>query len=388
MCKLCVLFLTFGFFLQTQAGDFSIVNVKGSAQLEVSKKKNEYSFKSVPENKKQKAISYAQKSIKVPAGLNAISFEVKGDDSDFFASIFLGVSQMLHAAHEAIFSLKNKEWHEVAVPFSHFSRNEKPWGKVQGMDLNSVYLNPAKISHIGFGRLNVYHTFNHPNYAFSIRNIKFTKVKTAEAKIKAGLKNTRSKLNNKKPLNILLLGDSITHMGKDQSHTFFAMQQLNTLGHTNIVNAAIGGHTSRAGNIILSRSLNKMPNPDLTVIFYGANDCKAVQDGSGFNSQVFEKQLMQLIQNVSTRTNGKSEFLLINGVPRVEKGTLETTGVVEKISDAYQRIAKGHGLVLCNTIDLYNQLPLAEKKTYYKDTVHQTPEGLKFIGKQIAKILK
>ena len=105
-------------------------------------------------------------------------------------------------------------------------------------------------------------------------------------------------------------------------------------------------------------------------------------------TMVFEKQLMQLIQNVSTRTNGKSEFLLINGVPRVEKGTLETTGVVEKISDAYQRIAKEHGLVLCNTIDLYNQLPLAEKKTYYKDTVHQTPEGLKFIGKQIAKILK
>ena len=388
MYKLYSIVLLLCFLQPIHAEDFSIVNTKGSAQLQVTEKNEVYTFTSVPKSKDQKAASYARKSIKIPAGSNVISFEVKGDGSNYFASIFLGESKWLHNSHEAIFSLRNTDWHKVTIPFSSFSRNDKPWSPVADMGLDSVYLKPSKIQQIGFGRLNVYSRHNHPNYSFSIRNINFSQANKAEVKIKGGLDNTKSKLTNKQSLNVLLLGDSITFQGKDQNHTYFAFEQLNALKHSNIVNAAMGGHTSRAGNTILSRSLAKMPNPDLTVIFFGANDCKAIQEGNGFNSAVFEKQLLQLIKNVSARTNGKSEFLLINGVPRVEKGSLVSTGAVEKITSAYKKISKEHQLVLCDTIELYNQLPMDQKKAYYKDTVHQTSEGLQFIGKQIALKLK
>lgn len=347
MLKIFITSLLLALTCQMQANDFSVVNTKGSAELKVTEKNNEFHFKSTPQTKDQKALSYGRRAIKIPSGSNAVSFEVKGDGSKFYASIFLGKSKMMHVEYEAVFSLKNTQWQTVTIPFSAFSRNDKPWNPVANMGLDSVYLNPGKITHIGFGRLNVYSKHNHPDYSFSIRNIKFTKTESVQvAKLKSGLENTKSKLKSKSPLNVLLLGDSITFQGKDQSHTFFAFEELNALSHSKIVNAAIGGHTSRSGNIILSRSLEKMPDPDLTVVFFGANDCKAVKDNNGFNSQVFEKQLLQLIKNVSSRTNGKTEFLLINGVPRVEKGTLKTTGAVEKISDAYQRISKNHGLVL------------------------------------------
>jgi lysophospholipase L1-like esterase len=371
------------------AQDFTAVISSGSAQLEITQADGEISFISKPENDKQNAVSYGRQAIKIAKGANTVSFEVKGDGSDFYASIFLGEGKFLHSAYEAAFSLKNTAWHKVTLPFSYFSRNDKPWNPVKSLGLESTSVNSSKITHLGFGRMYMYSRHNHPNYSFSIRNVKFSAENNSKnMSVRQGLKQSISKIKNKEKINVLLLGDSITHMGKDNNHTYHAFKEMNALGNATIINAAMGGHTSRAANVILSRSLAKMPNPDLTIIFFGANDCKAVQEGNGFTSKVFEKNLLQLIKNVNQRTHGKSEFLLINGVPRVNKADMISTGEVEKITAAYKNIAKEHGLVLCDTIELYNQLPLKDKKAYYRDTVHQSQKGLAFIGKQIAQKLK
>jgi len=154
-----------------------------------------------------------------------------------------------------------------------------------------------------------------------------------------------------------------------------------------VANAAIGGHSCRGGQIVLQRSLQKMPKPDLVYIMYGANDCKAITPTSGFNDKVFEAQLDSLIRRVTEKTGG-TEFILVNGVPRIDPKTGKSKNFVEPLMPAYERLSKKYGLVLCDTMSVYQNLSREEQEKYYKDSVHQTQEGLKFMGALIAKTIK
>lgn len=377
------------FSYSAHANDFQIVNTKGSALLSVDSSTSEFVFKSTSSDPKDKSISYAWKAIKPKLPCNTISFEVKGDGTDFYASIFLGQHKYLLDGYETVFSLKNTEWETVEIPLSDFARNVKPWA-VKKMDGNGIKLKSEIIKYIGFGRGYTIYKPNHPNYSFSIRNIKFTTKKyPTEIRINYGLKNTVKKIKNGENIKVLLLGDSITDMGRDQSHSVHAFKALQRKygGSFEIVNAAIGGHSVRGGQIILPRSLAKMPKPDLAVIFFGANDCKSNTGSNGFSEQVFEKQVLGLIKMLNGKTNGHTEYLLINGVPRIDKANKISTGAVEQISGAYTNISKQHKLSLCDTMAVLNKLSVDKKRIYFKDTVHQTQEGLKFIGTLIKKAI-
>ena len=370
------------------AGSFQTIAVKGSPKLEVSEKSGIIKLSSNFKDDKKPAVSYAWRAITAQHGQgNAISFEVRGDGSDFLASVFLGESKfLLDAAHEASFSLASKQWHEVTIPFSDFVQNQKPWG-VKKMDGSKLIPKMATIKNLGFGRGFHYHRFDHPSYAFEVRKVKFIQLpETAQLPLKQGLKMVKKKLASGQKLNVLLLGDSITEMGKDQSHFVHAMSKRHK--EAIVVNAAIGGHSVRGGELVLSRSLKKMPKPDLVFIMYGANDCKAITETSGFNSEVFEQQLLSLIHKVNRQTSGQSEFLLVNGAPRIDRDTFESKGFVEPLAPAYKRISEKHGLVLCDSLSTYLKLSAADKELYYRDTIHQNQEGLKFLGSLIANTIQ
>ncbi|MCM8531805.1 MAG: GDSL-type esterase/lipase family protein [Lentisphaeraceae bacterium] len=368
-----------------QALDFQVVSAKGSAILNVDLDALVTHFRSTSKDKKDKSISYAWATIGSSKGFNTVSFDVKGDGSDFYASLFLGQSKYLLDGFETIFPLKQTSWHTVEVPMVDFARNVKPWA-VKKMDGTNLSLKSEMIKYIGFGRGYTIYKPNHPNYSFSIRNIKFTnKAYPSKTKLTQGLQKTIAKIKEKKKVKVLLLGDSITDMGRSLSHTVHAFRTLEKKHACSfeIVNAAIGGHSVRGGQIILPRSLAKMAKPDLTVLFFGANDCKSVNGTNGFSEQVFQKQLYNLIDRLNENTKGHTEFLLINGVPRIDKTTMLSTGIVEKISGAYEKLNLAHNLTLCDTMASYNKLSTDKKKVYFKDTIHQTQEGLKFIGSLI-----
>ena len=159
---------------------------------------------------------------------------------------------------------------------------------------------------IGFGRGFKFHRYPHPEYSFKIRNITFeTVTEEINLPIKKGIAETRKKIAENKDLNVLLIGDSITESGRTNTHTAHAFRSLDYSGNVNIVNAAIGGHTARAANIILPRTVAKMPNPELIVIFLGANDCNTLCKKPEISEGIFEYQLMSLITRVNNLTGGK-----------------------------------------------------------------------------------
>ena len=361
----------------------AVVNNKLN-KLEIHEDEGVLSVKSIPATdlKKNQVSSYARALIDPQnSSANAISFEYKGDGSDFYASVFLGEKKNLLDAYEAVFPLKSTEWQKRTILISEFARNAKPWNPTD-LNLENTRASLNALKFIGFGRGFKYHRYNHPDFSFQIRNIKFVQApEILKLPLKKGIPNFLEKLKANQSVKILLIGDSITEHGKDLSHTYHGMKQLGK--EAEVFNAAIGGHSSRCGEIVLERSVGRMPKPDLIVLMYGANDCKLVT-----SPQLFESHLMNTINKLNRLTDGNSEFLLINGVPRLEKGSMQSKEIVEKITPAYDLIAQKHGLLVVDSMSAFLALNEEDKKQYYKDTIHQTQEGQKFIGRLISKTIK
>lgn len=337
----------------------------------------------------EKAASVTAWSVSTPfsvssPGAEGISFEVKGDGSRYYASIFLSCGKFVHSGYEAVFLLSSTEWTKISIRFRDFVENHKPWSVAGRMDVQTLQINPANVSTIGFGRGNHFHKFYPTESSFSIRNIQLEQhmPDNTIATYTYGMENTLAKLKKKQPVKILLLGDSITDFGKDESYAVYCGRKLKEKFGSDIVveNCGVGGHSVRGGEIVLPRSLRAMPDPDMVCIFYGANDCKAVSDESGFDERVFQLQVERLVDKVRQETNGKADILLINGVPRLNKERMQSTGEVERISGAFRHVAAEKDTGFLDTMSVYRSLSKKEWDTYYKDTIHQNAKGLAHIG--------
>ena len=321
----------------------------------------------------------------VAADSTGNSFEYKGDGSTEYASVFLGENTALFNAYEAIFPLKSNEWQTMTLRWNDFTKNDIPWGKLPPqLSINEVVPTPNTLKFIGFGRGWCFHKYFTPKFSFAIRNIRVLSraQDTPAQNYSKGLTRVKSLIQQKKPLNILMLGDSITDLGGDKTHGYHCARRIKQKWNTDfrVVNAGISGQTVRGGTILLPRSIRMMPHPDLVCIMYGANDCKAVDEKSGFNEEVFARNLEDLIDQVRRQAGSQTDIVLLSGVPRLDAKTMKTTGAVEKIVEAYQKVAMKKETVLCDTFPAYLALPVAQKKAYYQDSVHQKQAGLTFIG--------
>lgn len=321
-----------------------------------------------------------------------ISFEYKGDGSTEYGSIFISEDTSLFNAYEAIFPLKSTGWQTMTLRWSDFTKNDIPWGKLPArLSLDEVSPTPDKLKFIGFGRGWCFHKYFTPKFSFAIRNIQVLShtPDTPSQDYSKGLCRVKSLIPQKKPLNILMLGDSITDLGGDKTHGYHCAQLIKQKWKTDfrVVNAGIGGQTVRGGTILLPRSIRMMPHPDLVCIMYGANDCKAVDGKSGFSEEVFARNLEVLIDQVRRQTGGQADIVLLSGVPRLDTKSMKTTGAVEKIVQAYKKVSSKKETALCDTFPVYLALPVAQKKAYYQDSVHQKQTGLTFIGQLLFKTI-
>jgi lysophospholipase L1-like esterase len=316
-----------------------------------------------------------------------ISFEVRGDTPDEYASLFVGRRDKLIGAfgYELGFSVSSK-WKKVTIAWGDLVQNRKPWARGPKGDLavENQRLTADKALSVGWGRTHHYNNFDRKNWTLSIRNVQILRgpVEKLAAFQGEGLKHSLRKLKEKQPLKILLLGDSITDYGDDRSHFFFCSQLLKEThgSDSEIVNAGIGGHSVRGGTIVLDRSLKWMPNPDLVVVMFGANDCKA-STTVGLTPADFQKQCVFLMDQLNAKIANSFDVLWLSGVPRLEKKQLKTTGVVESISDGIKNAAQSRNTAFIDSLSWYLGMDPNERRALYKDTVHQNESGLKFLGK-------
>jgi lysophospholipase L1-like esterase len=331
----------------------------------------------------------------VAADSDGIAFEYKGDGSRHYASVFLGDSAALLNGYEAFFPLDSIEWRVMTLRWRDFIKNDLPWDAKARLGMDDIALASGKLKFIGFGRGNANYKFFATQFGFSIRNFRVVSslpVDPVRAYSK-GLTSTHALIEQKKPMNILLLGDSITDFGGGKSYGYHCAQLIQKKwGVTcKVANAGIAGQTVRFSTIALPRSLRAMPQPDLVCIMYGANDCKAANppfEKSGFSEAVFAKNLEALIDDVRRRTDGKADIILLSGVPRLDKRGGKTTGAVEKIVGAIKKVATQKETAYCDTFSAYLTLPTEQKNTYYMDTIHQAQPGLQYIGNLLFKTIE
>ena len=329
------------------------------------------------------SIAYCVMPMKgVEAGSAGISFEIRGDGNALLGSVMVGSDRIVTRAYEATFVIGDEQWRKVVVRWDDFVPNYKPWDK--GItSIEKPVPDAGSVTHIAFGRGNHFHRYDTEPWRFEIRNIRQEPQlppRPAIGPYPTGLSRTRALIDAKEPVNILLLGDSITEFGKDRSYGHHMAEKLEErFGVTvNVVNAGVGGHSVRGGRLVLKRSLRMMPEPDLVCIMYGANDAKAVP--AGLTADIFQSQVEALIDDVRRSTGGHPDILLLTGLPRLDKERTKTAGIVEPIVPGIKAAAKTRGAALADPFSVYLKFSQDEIDAYYKDTIHPNAEGFRFLG--------
>ena len=357
-----------------------------AARLHNARMEQEASVLTVSKGADKKVTEWSMTAPWKPSDTSAegLSFEIRGDGSKYFASVFLSYDPVALMGYEAVFPLESQEWTTVTLRFDDFVESSKPWSVRGKMTPESNVIDPSRIRFIACGQGYHFYKFYPAECAFSIRNIQLvTKIdRPSIESYSKGLGRTTKRLKEKQDINVLLLGDSITDLGGDNSYAVHACKKLTEQygSAIRVANCGIAGHSVRGGTIVLPRSLQTMPKPDLVCILYGANDCKAVGGSSGFDQAAFKVQLERLIDAVRRHTKGQADILLINGVPRLDKARNQSTGEVEKIAGAVEEAARSRETAFLDTMDVYLKLDSETRKRYYRDTVHQNAEGLAFLG--------
>ncbi len=321
---------------------------------------------------------------------DGVVFECRGDGSKSFASILLGEKpNLLKAGWEFIFPLSSQDWSPVSIRFDEFTRCDQPWEMGAPMK-EGERLVPQIIGNIGFGYSYQHTKFYPKDTKFEIRNLKFVKLppRSPEPPPSKGLERVSELLRKGQPVNVLLLGDSITDFGRDKSYAWYAGQALEGQfkSQFSIVNAGVAGHSVRGGMIFLPRTLSMLSTPpDLVCVMYGANDCKAWNEKGDFTEAVFQEQLEAFIDRIRRSTGGKADVLLLSEVPRLNKERNASTGEVERVIGAVEKAAKSRQAAFLDSFgSTLNSTP-AEWAQCYSDTIHQSDLGQQRLGDLMAK---
>lgn len=145
-----------------------------------------------------------------------LRFEVKGDGSSFYGSVGISTNAERYLGYEAIFPLSSTTWTTVTLRWSDFVLDYHPGNKaIEGKTLDEL-ARPSAITRIGFGYGPPLHKYYPADATFAIRRIETVATlppPVVPATFSTGFRRTAAAIAAKRPLKILLLGDSITDMG-------------------------------------------------------------------------------------------------------------------------------------------------------------------------------
>lgn len=178
------------------------------------------------------------------------------------------------------------------------------------------------------------------------------------------LPNTLDKLQQRKPIKILLFGDSIAE-GYNASGKFNTAPNLPDWGtliveklkrhyHTSItfVNTAIAGKDSKWGRETVTENVTAH-NPDLVIIAFGMND------GTGkMEPPQFKANIQEIIQRVK-ENNQSTEFILV--APMLPNPESLFTGTQTEFKNVLEELAM-QGIVLVDMTEVHREL--LKRKSY------------------------
>jgi len=313
-----------------------------------------------------------------------ISFYVKGDGSEVWSNISIGMSSSFMYAY--FFPLKSTEWVKYTVPWNAFSTlgRVEPIAALGGLP-------PCGITTITWGnRWNI--TFNNasmPAHTYAVARVMLEPLVAPlpPPPAPAPFSKFLAKLKARQPVVIQCQGDSITagtslSDKETQRYAVVLGEKLRAwLKYDDIYShsRAVGGAGINDCVAWVARDLNGVPRPDLLTVWIGYND-----KSGGCPRQVFRATLSDYIDRLSRQTEGQSAILLI--------ATGQGTGARWFMQDDYaqevRELAKERSLP-CFDLNHIIKTELGPEKylACMADTAHPNSAGHRLIADKLAEFL-
>jgi lysophospholipase L1-like esterase len=313
-----------------------------------------------------------------------ISFYVKGDGSEVWSNISIGMSSSFTYAY--FFPLKSTDWVKYTVPWNAFSTLGlgDPIGSLSGLP-------PCGITTLTWGnRWNL--TFNSaamPSHTYAVAQVMLEPVVAPlpPPPAPAPFSKFLGKLKARQPVVIQCQGDSITAGAalRDKETQRYAVVLgdilRNWLKYEDIYSHSRGVGGARINDCVawVARDLCEVPEPDLITILIGYND-----KSGACPQQVFRARLSDYIDRLCRQTQGRSSILLIATGPG--------TGARWFMQDDYAQVARElaqERSLPCFDLNKIVKTELGQEKysEYMADIAHPNQAGHRFIADKLADFL-
>ena len=326
---------------------------------------------------------YVRLNLPRRAGMNetaGIAFDFKGDGSDGVAGLSLAPGRDHRSNYSACVPLADKRWHRVVIPWQAFSPEDgqgPPIGSASGR-------RPATFRQLWFGKRYYYRRF--PEHSFSIDNIALVPsidlppIPTPPAR----LQRLHRLIEEKEPITILALGDSLTDArhGANRKGSWLTLVQdelVKSTGneHITVVNRALGGNQLHHGRILMPRDFAPS-DPHLVTVLYGYNDW-----ADGVRQRHFHRTLCDLIDDIRRMSGGSADILLITTPP-----ALDVWDELKELADAVRQVADEKGTGLADLDHALRAVPEDERSSFYLDGVHFSPRGHRLCAQTVLNAIQ
>jgi lysophospholipase L1-like esterase len=313
------------------------------------------------------------------------SFWVKGDGSDHFGGLQFIYDDDFAVRYDFMFPIKSKDWTKITVAWDDLiPALPGPKAKLLGGPEGNK---PSKLSALWIGKW--YYWRDYAGHSFALDELRLEKTidraRAAHAPSGAPLARTLAKLKAGKPITVVTMGDSLTdinHWANRQVNWPALFQKLvkeKYKSEVTIHNPAIGGTQLRQNLVLLPRWLEKVPEPDLVTVCFGANDWD-----SGMRGPQFAESNRDAIDRIRRATKGKADVLVLTTVPWVSRWT-----TMAELAESCRQAAKDRRAGLADTEKAFLAAGKDNKeKLYCSDKVHLGPAGHEVVARTVLEAIE
>jgi len=319
------------------------------------------------------------------------SFWVKGDGSDHLGGLQFIWNDDYAARYDLAFPIDSTEWKKITVAW----RDLVPvFENAQSKLIDPKTGNaPSKLKIMMVGKWWYWQDYEACSFALDDMRLEpAIELDLNEYKpVGAPLQRVLDKLKAKKPVTIVLLGDSLTDVAHwankpvNWPALFKAAIKEKYGVDATIVNAAIGGTQLAQGRVIFPRWLKQAPEPDLVTICYGGNDLEG-----GVTPELFQELQKDMVTRVRRATKGKADVLVMTSVPAIV-----TWDKMTPLAEACKAAAKATNAGIADTNGAFKIAGKEKKEPLYGNLpgtttcegVHMGPPGHEVIAKTVLEAI-
>ena len=307
------------------------------------------------------------------------SFWVKGDGSDHLGGLEFIYDEDYAVRYDYAFPIRGTEWTKISVAWRDLipvlpGPNARPLDPVSGN-------RPSKLSSLWIGKWWYWQDYSAHSFALDDLRLEATLPQDLKEYRPQGdpLARVRAKLKARQPVTIVTMGDSLTDFhhwtNRQVSWPRLLKKQLEEKygSQVTVDNPAIGGTQLRQNLVLLSRWLERVPEPDLVTICFGGNDWEA-----GMRGPEFEASLRDAVDRVRRATHGKADVLLMTTVPAIARWTTAT-----ELADAARKAARERNAGVADTEKAFLAQEPIRAQLFASDKVHMGTAGHELLTKTV-----